>query len=491
MKKTTLIFLFLAIKSVFIQAQTTLSLLNSYSVEEDIPEPSGLTFDKVNNQLFTVSDTKDIYRISTTGTLLETYDFEGDLEGITMHSSANSLIVAIEDEYQLVEYNYITGATTTHFMDYQNKEDPLGGLEGVTYNPTTKETYFVNEKEPNALIIADSNFNITNEYVLDFSGDLSALHYVPETNNLWMGSDNSSSIYKCTIDGTVLESFILTQDGTEEGEFLEKLEGIAIDYNNQLLYAITDLGKILYVYRIVTPINPDCNGESNGLASIDLCGICSGGSTGIIENTCLECTEPYATHEDGENVASNILDDLTTRWSGNGFGVYNEICLHDTVELTIISIAFYNGDQRSTYFDIETSIDGITWNTVLENQASSGLTNNQENFNLQTPQSAWKLRFIGKGNSEGSEWNSVTKITWEGLVTGTKEHFFAEVNIYPNPVSDNLHIEGLTKQMSWIILNLQGNTIIEGQEEIANTSDLENGIYLLEISNGERIKFIK
>lgn len=235
----------------------------------------------------------------------------------------------------------------------------------------------------------------------------------------------------------------------------------------------------------------DCNGTYNGTASIDNCEVCSGGNTGIEADACLECNEPFATHEDGENVAINILDDLETRWSGNGVGVYNEICLGDTVSIETVSIAFHNGEQRSAFFDIDVSLDGINWTRILEDQESSGTTKEQEDYLVPNITDAWKLRFVGGGNSGGSAWNSVTKLTWSGIVTGTNETVNSKINTFPNPVSNQLHITGLTSNMSWNILNLQGKSLINGSSSTVNTSQLEKGIYLLELSNGETIKFTK
>ena len=234
--------------SVLSYSQTTLNLVNSYSISDDVSEPSGLTYDKINNQLFTVSDTGDIYRLSITGNLLDTYNLSGDLEGISTYNTPNTLLVAIEDTYQIIEYNYVTGNSTSHTMEYENQEDPGSGIEGVTYNSNTGEIYFLNEKEPGALIVANSNFNVTDEYELTYAGDYSASYYVEETNELWLGSDNSSTIYKCNTDGSVIESFEMNIDGDE----LDKLEGIAIDYDNQLLYIVTDGGGELLVYQINT-----------------------------------------------------------------------------------------------------------------------------------------------------------------------------------------------------------------------------------------------
>lgn len=88
--------LFIIAYSTIIYSQTTLTLLNSHSISDDVEEPSGLAFDILNNQLFCVSHSDDIYRLSTTGNLLETYDFSGDLEGVSMYKASNTLLVAIE-----------------------------------------------------------------------------------------------------------------------------------------------------------------------------------------------------------------------------------------------------------------------------------------------------------------------------------------------------------------------------------------------------------
>ena len=233
----------------YLFSQTTLTLLNSYDISGSVNEPSGLAFDKINNQLFTVSDDDNIYRLSVTGNLLETYNYSGDLEGVSMYNMPNTILVAIENSYKLIEFNFVTGNVIgSHTMSYTNMGSS-SGIEGVTYNPTTNEIYFLNEKDPGALIVADNSFSVTNEYVLSFAGDYSASYYVVETGLLWLGSDNSSAIYKCNINGTVIETIPLLLGGNN----LDKLEGIAIDYANQLLYAVTDGGQELLVYEINDP----------------------------------------------------------------------------------------------------------------------------------------------------------------------------------------------------------------------------------------------
>lgn len=231
-------------------SQTTLTLLDSYNIGSNVAEPSGLALDKINNQLFVVSDAGNIYRLSLTGDLLEVYSYPGDLEGVSMYNTPNTILVAIEDVHTLFVFDFETSTTiASHKMSYENIGKPGSGIEGVTYNSTTGEIYFLNEKKPGALLVANSDFIVTEEYVLAFADDYSASHYVEETKVLWLGSDASSTISICTTEGVVIE----TLDVKFNGIAIKKLEGVAIDYENQILYIVTDEGRELLVYSIYDP----------------------------------------------------------------------------------------------------------------------------------------------------------------------------------------------------------------------------------------------
>ena len=233
---------------------TSLTLTNTYSLS--VLEPSGLAYDKNNNQLFTVSDnTGFVYRLSTSGTILETLSYPGsDLEGVCMYTS-NKLLVAVEGSRELVEYDYVNDMfIASHTMSYSTTDlSPTGDnsrIEGVTYDSANDVIYFLNEKNPGGLIKANGSFSVTNEYPLNYAGDYSGAHYVEETGELWLASDQESTIYKCNTDGTIIQSFPITTSG---GANINKLEGIAIDYTNQILYAVSDAGQELYVFDINDP----------------------------------------------------------------------------------------------------------------------------------------------------------------------------------------------------------------------------------------------
>lgn len=234
--------------------EPSLILTNTYPI--GVLEPSGLAYNATNDELFTVSDnTGMVYKLSTTGSILQTLSYAGaDLEGVSMYTS-NKLLVAVEGSRELIEYDYVNDTfIASHVMNYSTTDLSTTGdnsrIEGVTYDAQNDAIYFLNEKNPGGLIKADGNFNVVNEYPLSYAGDYSAAHYVKETGLLWLASDQESTIYKCNTDGTVIDTFPVTTSG---GGTINKLEGITIDHANQLLYAVSDGGQELYVFAINDP----------------------------------------------------------------------------------------------------------------------------------------------------------------------------------------------------------------------------------------------
>ena len=69
-----------------------------------------------------------------------------------------------------------------------------------------------------------------------------------------------------------------------------------------------------------------------------------------------------------------------------------------------------------------------------------------------------------------------------------------EVTVYPNPVCDKIHIEGLEGEHEIQIYNAFGmlvmTTTLQGNSEI-NICDLPTGYYLIRIDNRQSVKFIK
>ena len=219
-----------------LNGQGYLEQISSFSI--DVPEPSGLAINSSGNILYTVSDnTNKVYKMSTTGVVLQAYDFVGnDLEGICSYTNGK-LLVAEERTKKIIEFTMATGANSSHQMDYDNN-DANSGIEGVTYNSSANVIYFLNEKNPGTLFKLNSVFSIINSYELNFANDYSGIFYEGSTNLLWIVSDQSQTINKCTTEGELLESYAIN---------VNKPEGIVVANNK--IFIVSDSQEALYVFQ--------------------------------------------------------------------------------------------------------------------------------------------------------------------------------------------------------------------------------------------------
>jgi glucose/arabinose dehydrogenase len=156
------------------------------------------------------------------------------------------------------------------------------------------------------------------------------------------------------------------------------------------------------------------------------------------------CEPVTASGNDG-NVPANVLDNnLSTRWSANGDGQWIQFCLANTTTVTGVQIAFYNGNTRTSTFDVLTGTDGVNWTTAASGVVSSGTTLNLETFTF-TSRTAKYVRIVGHGNSVNL-WNSYTevKIQSSTLARSMSPVETAVANVskltlgsHPNPFREN------------------------------------------------------
>jgi hypothetical protein len=112
------------------------------------------------------------------------------------------------------------------------------------------------------------------------------------------------------------------------------------------------------------------------------------------------------------NVPANTLDgNLETRWSASGQGQWIQYDLGATKTVSHVAIAWYRGDQRTSVFDIEVSLDGLVWTTV-HNGTSSGLSVDLETYDFDNVTARF-VRIVGFGNSANT-WNSITELEIHG-----------------------------------------------------------------------------
>ncbi|MEP2024082.1 polysaccharide lyase family 7 protein, partial [Reichenbachiella sp.] len=116
-----------------------------------------------------------------------------------------------------------------------------------------------------------------------------------------------------------------------------------------------------------------------------------------------------ASANDG-NVPANTLDgNLGTRWSANGSGQYITYDLGSIKSVSSLKIAWYKGDQRSSFFKIRAGNTTSTLSDVYNAQSSgsSGNTTSLETYSFDAVNARY-IRITGFGNSSNS-WNSITE----------------------------------------------------------------------------------
>lgn len=139
-------------------------------------------------------------------------------------------------------------------------------------------------------------------------------------------------------------------------------------------------------------------------------------------------TPVTASAHDGNEPVNVIDGNFNTRWSAQGAGQWIQLQLDSLRPVSEVQIAFYNGDKRSTSFDIETSANATVWTKVYSGQ-SSGSTAGYESFPFPQTQARY-IRITGYGNTSNT-WNSISEIKVEGLVRREQPDRIASVEARP------------------------------------------------------------
>lgn len=131
-----------------------------------------------------------------------------------------------------------------------------------------------------------------------------------------------------------------------------------------------------------------------------------------------------ASSNDG-NVPANTVDNdptFATRWSANGNdgSQWIRYDFSSATTLSALDIAFYKGNERSSYFQVQSSDNGSNWTTQLGTTTSAGNTVTNERFSFPGDVTARYFRIVGLGNSSNT-WNSITDVKFVdgGSTNGT------------------------------------------------------------------------
>ena len=207
----------------------------------NIPETSDLSFGSSADILYTVSDrTAKVYKITAKGKVLSELAYTGsDLEGVC-YVDNQSLYVAEERLRTIIKLD-LQGNQLIQKAIPVEKNDENQGLEGISYATFNKHFYILNEKNPDLLIETDENLNVLKSYPLSFAGDYSGICVDNVNQQLWIVSDESASVCRCTMKGELIESYRIP---------VTNPEGIAYNPETNELFIISDSEARLYLFQI-------------------------------------------------------------------------------------------------------------------------------------------------------------------------------------------------------------------------------------------------
>lgn len=215
---------------------TTLNPIEVINLGTNIPEPSGIAFNKTNNSLFVVSDERtEIYEIDFTGRIIRTIPTDGDdFEGITFTKNFDTIYV-VEETRQLVTSYLLSGQKIASFP-VNVATNPANALEGITIDKNGY-LFVLNEKDPKMILEFHGTSEVSRK-LIDNAKDISDICYDETDDSFWIVSDESSKVIKTNRQGEVLKEWMLTYD---------KGEGIA--FANNKMYIVRDNDAKMYVYN--------------------------------------------------------------------------------------------------------------------------------------------------------------------------------------------------------------------------------------------------
>src|SRR5438093_158623 len=144
--------------------------------------------------------------------------------------------------------------------------------------------------------------------------------------------------------------------------------------------------------------------------------------------TPLPVASVLASGDDG-NIPQNTLDnDLATRWSASGDGQWIRYDLGAVMAVGPVTIAWYRGTEWASAFDIEVSLDSLTWTRAFTGR-SSGQTLQPERYDFPAVPGRY-VRIVGHG-----QWSGTTQLSLWNSVTETAIYGSAAATVKPVPVA--------------------------------------------------------
>lgn len=238
-----------------------------------------------------------------------------------------------------------------------------------------------------------------------------------------------------------------------------------------------------------TQSTKDCNNVDGGSASIDNCGVCSGGNTGIVPNS--SCSPSCISTIQGEDAVYGGNANAESSNSGyNGTGYINMPSTGGFVEFTVqgctagqhtLEYRYALGANTRTGL---LSVNGTSQPiTVYSTGGWTNYTTEAINVNLNAGTNI--IRF----ESTGADFGNLDQIQLKNsVITTTETNPIEKLKLWPNPARNRLNIGG--EYSYWTLVDSKGILIKQGSNASIDISLLSPGPYFLNI-DGKPKMFMK
>ena len=213
-----------------------LPVMGEYEVfDVDVEEISGLCFNLDRTLLLSCGDQGVVKSITFDGKVTAMWEFDADMEGITIDPATGDLYLAIEGDQEVHKLSYPEYAAQTSLFavkeavenNYRN-----GGLEAVEYYKDG--ILFVGSQEEANLWQYSLNGEMLSKVSLSsFATEIAGLHYESEDDLLWVTDSNVAKIFLCTPHGEKLAEYSVP--------FVENLESICVDRGHSCVWVASDV----------------------------------------------------------------------------------------------------------------------------------------------------------------------------------------------------------------------------------------------------------
>ncbi len=166
--------------------------------------------------------------------------------------------------------------------------------------------------------------------------------------------------------------------------------------------------------------------------------------------------------------------DPGSRWSSPGDAITITLDLGARHLVREVGIAWFEGDQREASFSLLSSEDGVAFDSLLDNQQSSGATQGFERYD--TPDTAARyLRIENYGNSLNTD-NAILEATAFGCTLDTPTAAFENGNVVAADFAlDPTQPPGSNFDLLTWKLDTPADLNGDGRSDTASETDLDNG----------------